>query len=146
MTADTNTAGSPADEVVYAVEPDLPADDFIDVLHRSGLAERRPVADRPRVEAMLRNADLTITARVGGRLVGVARSITDFVYCCYLSDLAVDRALQGRGIGKELMRRTRAAVGEGTTCLLLSAPKAVTFYEQAGMERHERAFLFTDKP
>lgn len=154
MTADNRTnipvAASPADDVVYAVEPDLSADDFIDVLHRSGLAERRPVADRPRVEAMLRNADLTITARVGGhsggRLVGVARSVTDFVYCCYLSDLAVDRAFQGRGIGKELMRRTRAAVGEGTTCLLLSAPKAVTFYEQAGMERHERAFLFTDKP
>lgn len=132
--------------VVYAVEPDLSADEFIDVLHRSGLAERRPVADRPRVEAMLRNADLTIAARVDGVLVGVARSVTDFVYCCYLSDLAVDRAFQGRGIGKELMRRTRAAVGEGTMCLLLSAPKAVTFYEQAGMTRHGHAFLFTEKP
>jgi len=132
--------------IIYAVEPGLSADEFIDVLHRSGLAERRPVADRPRIEAMLKNADLTITARAGGTLVGVARSVTDFVYCCYLSDLAVDRALQGRGIGKELMRRTRAAVGPGTTCLLLSAPKAVGFYEQAGMERHERAFLFTDKP
>lgn len=150
MTADTQNAGLTADDVVYAVEPDLSADDFIDVLHRSGLAERRPVADRPRVEAMMRNADLTITARLneqlGGLLVGVARSVTDFVYCCYLSDLAVDRALQGRGIGKELMRRTRAAVGEGTTCLLLSAPKAVTFYEDAGLERHERAFLFTANP
>lgn len=137
-----------ADDILYATEPGLPAEEFIDVLRRSGLAERRPVDDRPRVEAMLRNADLTITARSGtaGVLVGVARSITDFVYCCYLSDLAVDRAFQGRGIGKELMRRTRAAVGEGTTCLLLSAPKAVGFYEQAGMERHERAFLFTEKP
>ncbi|WP_448203025.1 GNAT family N-acetyltransferase [Azospirillum sp. sgz302134] len=133
-------------DIVYAIEPDLTADDFIDVLHRSGLAERRPVADRPRVEAMLRKADLIVTARSGGGLVGVARSITDFVYCCYLSDLAVDRALQGRGIGKELMRRTRAEVGEGTMCLLLSAPKAVGFYEQAGLERHERAFLFTDTP
>ena len=137
--------------IIYAVEPGLSADEFIDVLHRSGLAERRPVADRPRIEVMLKNADLIITARIGnggegGTLVGVARSVTDFVYCCYLSDLAVDRALQGRGIGKELMRRTRAAVGPGTTCLLLSAPKAVGFYEQAGMERHERAFLFTDKP
>ena len=134
------------DTILYAVEPDLSADDFIDVLHRSGLAERRPVADRPRVEAMLRNADLTITARADGLLVGVARSVTDFVYCCYLSDLAVDRAFQGRGIGKELMRRTRAAVGEGTTCLLLSAPKAIGFYEEAGLERHNQAFLFTGKP
>ena len=133
-------------QVQYAVEPDLTADDFIDVLERSGLAERRPVGDRPRVEAMLRNAGLIVTARDQGRLVGVARSITDFVYCCYLSDLAVDRAHQGRGIGKELMRRTRAEVGEGVTCLLLSAPKAVTFYEAAGMQRHAQAFLFTEKP
>ncbi|KAA0573205.1 GNAT family N-acetyltransferase [Azospirillum sp. Sh1] len=130
--------------IEYAVEPDLSADDFIDVLERSGLAERRPVGDRPRVEAMLRNAGLIVTARDQGRLVGVARSITDFVYCCYLSDLAVDRTLQGRGIGKELMRRTRDAMGPGTMCLLLSAPKAISFYEQAGLKRHEQAFLFTD--
>lgn len=136
-----------AQDIVYAVEPDLTADAFIDVLHRSGLAERRPVADRPRVEAMLRNAGLIVTARNGdGDLIGVARSVTDFAFCCYLSDLAVDRACQGSGIGKELMRRTRAAVGEGVTCLLLSAPKAVTFYEAAGMERHAQAFLFTEKP
>lgn len=134
------------DAILYAVEPELSADEFIDVLRSSGLAERRPADDRPRIEAMLRNADLIVTARLDGRIVGVARSVTDFVYCCYLSDLAVDRALQGRGIGKELMRRTRAAVGAGTMCLLLSAPKAVTFYEQSGMERHDRAFLFTDKP
>ncbi|MFC5355445.1 GNAT family N-acetyltransferase [Azospirillum himalayense] len=136
-----------ADAILYAVEPDLTVDAFIDVLHRSGLAERRPVADRPRVEAMLRNAGLIVTARnTDGDLIGVARSVTDFAFCCYLSDLAVDRACQGRGIGKELMRRTRAAVGEGVTCLLLSAPKAVTFYEAAGMERHAQAFLFTEKP
>ena len=136
-----------ADAILYAVEPDLTADAFIDVLHRSGLAKRRPVADRPRVEAMLRNAGLIVTARdADGALIGVARSVTDFAFCCYLSDLAVNRACQGRGIGKELMRRTRAAVGEGVTCLLLSAPKAVTFYEAAGMERHAQAFLFTEKP
>ncbi len=142
----TTTNSTPTSAVEYAVEPDLTADAFIDVLHRSGLAERRPVADRPRVESMLRNAGLIITARVDGALIGVARSITDFVYCCYLSDLAVDRAFQGRGIGKELMRRTRDAMGEGTMCLLLSAPKAISFYEDAGLKRHEQAFLFTDLP
>ncbi|WP_207459417.1 GNAT family N-acetyltransferase [Azospirillum sp. SYSU D00513] len=130
----------------YAVEPDLSADEFIDVLERSGLAERRPVSDRPRVEGMLRNAGLIVTARSGDLLVGVARSVTDFAYCCYLSDLAVDRDCQGRGVGRELMRRTRAEVGEGVACILLSAPKAVTFYEQSGLERHNQAFLFTHKP
>ncbi|WP_035692402.1 GNAT family N-acetyltransferase [Azospirillum halopraeferens] len=134
------------DAVVYAIEPDLTADAFIDVLERSGLAERRPVADRPRMEGMLRGASLIVTARAGGTLVGVARSVSDFAYCCYLSDLAVDRAVQGRGIGRELIRRTRDAVGPGVTCLLLSAPKAVTFYEAAGLERHSDCFLFTRLP
>ncbi|MGQ9369650.1 GNAT family N-acetyltransferase [Azospirillum sp. ST 5-10] len=133
-------------DVVYAVEPDLAADAFIDVLERSGLAERRPVADRPRIEAMLRGAGLIVTARADGVLVGVARSVTDFAYCCYLSDLAVDRAFQGRGIGRELMRRTRAAVGPGVSCLLLSAPRAVTFYEAAGLPRHPNCFHFTEMP
>lgn len=134
------------DAIVYAIEPDLGADAFIDVLERSGLAERRPVADRERIEGMLRNADLIVTARDGGVLVGVARSVTDWSFCLYLSDLAVDRACQGRGVGKALMRRTRDAVGPGVTCLLLSAPRAIGFYEAAGLSRHEQCFLFTDIP
>jgi GNAT superfamily N-acetyltransferase len=137
--------------VAYACDPGLSADAFIDVLERSGLAERRPVGDRARIETMLRQADLIVTATMvegpqAGRLVGVARSVTDFVYCCYCSDLAVDRAVQGRGIGRELLRRTRAAVGPGTMCLLLSAPKAVGFYEAAGLDRHQQCFLFSERP
>lgn len=140
------TGRETAGEVVLAIDPTLGADAFIDLLRRSGLAERRPVDDRPRIEAMLRAADLTVTATLDGLLVGVARSLTDFVYCCYLSDLAVDRAVQGRGIGKALMRRTRAALAPGTTCLLLSAPAAIGFYEGAGLARHGNCFLFTDAP
>lgn len=137
--------------LAYRIDPDLAADDFIDVLRRSGLAERRPVADRTRIETMLRQADLIVTATIAdgpdvGRLVGVARSITDFSYCLYCSDLAVDQAMQGQGVGKELLRRTRDAVGPGVTCLLLSAPKAVTFYEAAGLERHAQCFMFTNCP
>lgn len=138
-------------EIVYRIDPDLSAAAFIDLLERSGLAERRPVGEPERIETMLRNADLIVTATIkngpeAGKLVGVARSITDFVYCLYCSDLAVDRAAQGGGIGKELMRRTRAAVGPGTTCLLLSAPKAVSFYEAAGLDRHPNCFMFTQQP
>lgn len=133
-------------EIVYRIDPDLSAAAFIDLLERSGLAERRPVGEPERIETMLRNADLIVTATIGDKLVGVARSITDFVYCLYCSDLAVDRALQGKGIGKELMRRTRAAVGPGTACLLLSAPKAVSFYEAAGLDRHPNCFMFTQQP
>ena len=98
--------------ISYAVEDGLEADEFVDILKRFGLDKRRPV-DKPGViRAMVENAGLTVTARdENGRLVGVARSVTDFAYCCYLSDLAVDRDCQRQGIGKELMARTKAAAG-----------------------------------
>lgn len=128
--------------ITYTLEPGLSADEFIDVLRRSTLAERRPVEDAARVERMLRNANLIVTGRADGLLVGVARSITDFAYCLYLSDLAVDQAWQGRGIGQELMRQTKEAAGGGVTCWLVSAPKAVSFYERVGLERPPAAFKF----
>ena len=127
-------------EVVYAVEKDLSADAFVDVLERSTLAERRPVKERARIEAMLRNADLVVTARIEGRLVGVARSITDFAFCCYCSDLAVDAAHQGKGIGARLIEESAKAAGPFAHFILLSAPKAVGFYEKIGMRRHAACF------
>jgi ribosomal protein S18 acetylase RimI-like enzyme len=127
--------------VDYQTEPSLTAGEFIDLLVRSTLAERRPVDDRERIETMLRNADLILTARIEGRLVGVARAITDFAYCCYLSDLAVDEACQRQGIGKELMRRVAEAAGPGTKLILLAAPKAVDYYPRIGMVRHESCWV-----
>jgi GNAT superfamily N-acetyltransferase len=135
-------------EVVYAREPDLSVTEFVDVLVRSSLAERRPVADLKRIGTMLERADIIVTARAGGVLVGVARSVTDFSYCCYLSDLAVDREWQGRGIGTGLMLRTKEAAvaefGDGVRCILLSAPAAIEFYEKVGLERHPNCFDFTN--
>ena len=94
-------------------------------------------------QAMVRNANLTVSARdSGGRLIGVARSLTDFAYCCYLSDLAVDAAWQRRGIGRELIRRTREAAGAGATLLLLSAPNAMDYYRRIGMDKIENGFAF----
>ncbi len=128
--------------IAYAIEPGLGADEFIDVLRRSTLAERRPADQPERITRMLRNADLIVTARDGGRLIGVSRAITDYSYCCYLSDLAVDRAYQRGGIGRELIRRTHAAAGPETTLLLLSAPAAMDYYPHIGMRRLENAFAF----
>ncbi len=122
--------------VVYQVEPDLRAAEFIDVLKRSTLAERRPVDDLPRIEGMLRHADVLVTARVDDHLVGVSRAITDFHYCTYLSDLAVDEAFQRQGIGKELVRRTHEVAGLHTSLILLAAPKAETYYPHIGFEPH----------
>ena len=121
----------------YAIEPHLAPAEFIDVLHRSTLAERRPV-DRPDlIQAMLDNASVIVTARDQGRLVGISRALTDFVYCTYLSDLAVDEAYQRRGIGRELIRQTHLAAGLQTSLILLAAPKARTYYGHIGMTAHE---------
>src|SRR3954451_7552500 len=117
-------------EPTYRLAADLSPDEIIDGLVRSTLAGRRPVDALETIRGMLRNADVIVTARVNRLLVGVSRAITDFSYCTYLSDLAVDTAFQWRGIGKELIRRTHEAAGLGTTLILLAAPKARGYYPQ----------------
>ena len=127
--------------VDYRLESNLSPAEFIDVLVRSTLAERRPV-DRPEViAAMLGHADIVLTARMEARLVGVSRAITDFSYCTYLSDLAVDEAYQRQGIGRELIRRTHEAAGPGTHLILLAAPKARTYYPHIGMKPHDSCWV-----
>ena len=126
---------------IYAREDFLGPDEYIDVVRKSGL--NRPVDDRGRVERMLAHANLIVTARQGGKLVGFARSLTDFCFCCYLSDLAVDKVCQGQGIGKRLIEETRQqAGGAQTTTLLLSAPTAMTFYQGIKMPHADNCFLY----
>jgi predicted N-acetyltransferase YhbS len=127
--------------ITYQLEPKLSSQEFVDVLQRSTLAERRPVHDASTIEKMLANADLIVTARNNGVLVGVSRAITDFAYCTYLSDLAVDEKCQRQGIGRELIRRTHEAAGLHTTLILLSAPKAQSYYPHIGMTRHESCWI-----
>jgi len=128
--------------LTYAVEDGLGAEEFIDVLKRSGLDARRPVDKPDIIQGMVDNADLTVTVRDGdGRLMGVARSVTDFAYCCYLSDLAVDRMCQRQGIGKELIRRTKdAAGGDKISLLLLSAPDGMEYYPKIGLDTFDNCF------
>jgi len=123
--------------VIYAEELALTTDEFREVLVASTLGERRPIDDAARLEKMLRQADVIITARVEGKIVGVSRALTDFSFATYLSDLAVDRAFQGRGIGRELIRRTHAAAGLQTMLVLVAAPGARTYYPHIGMEPHD---------
>ena len=119
--------------IEYALEPDLSAEEFRDVLIASTWGERRPVKDLERLNLMLRNADIIATARDGRRLIGVSRAITDFCYCCYLSDLAVDVGYQRQGIGKRLIEETRKAAGECSSIVLVAAPAAEAYYPKIGM-------------
>lgn len=115
-------------------------EEVLDVLTRSGLGERRPVDDVRRLQAALDATDLLVTARRRGRLVGLARSVTDFTWACYLADLAVVRELQGQGVGRRLVEATREALHPGCPFTLLSAPAATGFYEGLGLARHPAAF------
>lgn len=127
--------------VRYQLEPQLSADEFVDVLRRSTLAERRPVERSEVIRGMLAHADVLVTARVDQTLVGVARAITDFNYCTYLSDLAVDVAWQGQRIGRELLRRVHEAAGLQTTLILLAAPKARSYYPHVGLQPHDSCWI-----
>lgn len=128
------------DSITYQIENNLSVEDFKAVLENSTLAQRRPVEDTERLSAMLKNANLIVTARTDGKIVGVSRAITDFVYCTYLSDLAVDENFQKKGIGKELIRHTKLAAPQAKL-ILLSAPKAVEYYPKIGMKRHEHCYF-----
>ena len=126
-------------QIIYASEPDLPAEAFRDILIASTL--RRPVDDLKRLDRMLRHADIIVTARHEGRLTGIARAITDFGYCCYLSDLAVDVAYQRRGIGKRLIAETRLRAGEEASLLLVAAPAAENYYPHIGMQHQPACWV-----
>jgi N-acetylglutamate synthase-like GNAT family acetyltransferase len=110
-----------------------------DLFKRSGI--NRPVNDLPRIKKMIDHSNLTITAWLDDKLVGIARSLTDFCYCCYLSDLAVDKKYQVKGIGKELIKRTRKEISEDSMLLLLSAPEAMGYYSKVDFESVDNGFI-----
>ena len=129
--------------LTYQIEKKLSVDEFIEVLVNATLGERRPIHEPERIAKMLEHGNLIVTARFNEKLVGVARSLTDFVYCTYLSDLAVDSAFQKQGIGKELIRQTKLITPKAKL-ILLAAPKAIHYYPKIGMKRHEHCYFLDD--
>jgi ribosomal protein S18 acetylase RimI-like enzyme len=127
--------------LTYQIENNLSVSEFRDLLIASTLSERRPVDEPERLQKMLEHGNLIVTARTAdGKLVGVSRALTDFVYCTYLSDLAVDETFQHQGIGTELIRQTKLASPQAKL-ILLSAPKATGYYPKIGMSQHEFCFF-----
>jgi predicted N-acetyltransferase YhbS len=126
--------------ITYKTGNDLNLDEVIDLYRASTLGDRRPVDDRERMQKMIENASLVITAWDGDLLVGISRSVTDFVYTTYLADLAVRKSHQKGGIGKELIRRTQAACDPRTRIVLLSAPAAERYYPRIGFTQHHSAW------
>lgn len=130
--------------VEYKVNAPVSSVQFIELLQQTTLGERRPIDDAVVIQGMLDNSDLIVTAWEDEILVGIARSISDFYYCCYLSDLAVSENTQARGIGKQLIIETFKQLKPGCKMNLLAAPLAVEYYPHLGFEKHESAWILSD--
>ena len=129
--------------ISYHLNEKINAALFRDILIRSTLGSRRPIHQPDVLQKMVEYGNLIITAKDNGIIIGIARSLTDFAYCTYLSDLAVDERYQKKGIGKELIRQTKLAAPQAKL-ILLSAPKAVQYYPRIGMKHHEYCFMLDD--
>jgi predicted N-acetyltransferase YhbS len=126
--------------ISYRDDAVITPDQAIDLYVRSTLGERRPIHNKNTFAAMLKNANLTITAWDKGQLIGISRTLTDFAYVAYLADLAVDQKYQRSGIGKQLIEQTQSRLGPECTIVLLAAPKANEYYEHIGFEHNPRAW------
>jgi predicted GNAT family acetyltransferase len=127
--------------IEYKINAPISTAQFINLLEKSTLGERRPIDDQACMEGMISNSNLTVTAWSGDCLVGIARSVTDFHYACYLSDLAVSCDYQQQGIGKQLQVLTQRQLGPRCKLILISAPAANEYYEKIGYENSERCWV-----
>lgn len=130
-------------QITYKVNEQITPEELSTVFKNSTI--RRPVDDLPRLKRMIENADLLINAWDQDKLVGVARAITDFSYCCYLSDLAVDQHYQKQGIGKELIRLVQEEITDEVTLILLSSPVAMDYYPRVGFDKVDNGYRILSK-
>jgi len=127
--------------IEYKVNIPVTANEFIELLRESTLGERRPIEDRECMEGMVKNSNLMVTAWDGEKLIGIARSLTDFHYACYLSDLAVHKKYQRNGVGKKLQKVTQEQLGQNCHLILLAAPAASSYYEHIGFTSNKRCWV-----
>ena len=130
-------------EITYKTDTLPAAEQVIELYRKSGLP--RPIDDKDRMQTMLKNSTLVLTAWDEEKLVGVCRCLTDWVWCTYLSDLAVDPDYKKSGIGRKLIDITRKEVGELTMIVLLSVPDAFEYYPKVGFKKEDRAFMIPRK-
>lgn len=129
--------------ITYKLGQEITATQLIELFRSSGI--KRPLDQPERISNMIKQCDILYTAWDNDMLVGVARAISDFSYCCYLSDLAVAKSHQQQGIGEALIQHVRDHLGDEVSLLLLSAPTAMDYYPKVGFELANNAFLIKRK-
>lgn len=127
--------------IEYKINAPVSTDQFIELLRQSTLSDRRPIEDRDCMEGMVTNSNLMVSAWADEVLVGIARSVTDFHYACYLSDLAVHKKYQRCGIGKKLQIKTQEQLGPKCKLILIAAPVANSYYDHIGFTNNPRCWI-----
>lgn len=129
--------------ITYTDVKDQDAIYVAEVFKNSGI--KRPFEDIERIQRMIDHSNILISAWSDGRMIGIARALTDYSYCCYLSDLAVNKDYQQHGVGRELVKQVQTKIGDECSLVLLSAPGAVEYYPKIGFERADKAFMIKRK-
>lgn len=127
----------------YKINEPLQVAAIIEVFRSSGI--KRPIEDAERIKTMFQNSNLVVSAWISAELIGISRALTDFAYCCYLSDLAIKKEHQCKGIGKRLIEITKETIGDKVTLILLSAPAAMDYYFKIGLEKADNGFVIKRK-
>lgn len=132
-----------SNQIIYKIQESIQAEQYIELLGKTSLGARRPIDDFERIQGVLAHSNLLITAWVNHQLIGLARSVTDFYYCCYLSDLAIAEDFQKLGIGKKLVDLMLSALQPNCHLILLAAPQATGYYSKIGFQQHPSAWVTT---
>ena len=127
--------------IEYKINEPITSEKFVGLLEKSGLAERRLIHNSECMEGVVKNSNLIVSGWYGNELIGTARSVTDFHYACYLSDLAVDQRYQNSGVGKRLLVLTQEQLNEECKLILVAAPDASSYYEHLGFENNPRCWV-----
>ncbi len=127
--------------IEFKINEPITSEQFVGLLEKSSLAERRPIHNSECMEGVVKNSNLVVSAWYGNELIGIARSVTDFHYACYLSDLAVDQKYQKNGVGKRLLSLTQEQLNEECKLILVAAPDASSYYEHLGFENNPRCWV-----
>lgn len=125
--------------ITYRFETIPEVDAIIELYDNCGLP--RPTHDKDRIQKMFDHSNLIVTAWDDHLLVGISRSITDWVWSCYLADLAVRKEYKKSGIGRKLINLTKERLGDQSMILLLSVPSAMEYYPKVGFVKQESSFI-----
>ncbi|MCP3781468.1 GNAT family N-acetyltransferase [Paenibacillus polymyxa] len=130
-------------DITYTNHKDVSVKDVIRVFRTSGIV--RPIDQPERIQMMISNSDILLSAWHGNKMIGIARALTDWSFCCYLSDLAVDQTFQKSGVGRNLISMVQEEIGEGVALILLAAPSAITYYPKIGFDLINNGFMIKRK-